>query len=176
MSLPSRIGSSPFLALTLGILSSAACSGDDGNGDGGVDAISASCMEATMHSDLAWLQEKIFTPSCSAFVSCHKGAALEAGGLSLEEGQVIPQTVNVDSMLFPQFKRIVPGNPENSYMMIILGKYDGPLDPDVGTMPYNNPKLCNEKLDAVDRWIRAGALAENPVDAGVDAPVDATVD
>lgn len=161
--------------LLLLLLSMAACSGDDGDGDGGVDAISASCMEATTHSDLAWLQEKVFTPSCSAFVSCHKGAALEAGGLSLEPGQVIPQTVNVDSTLFPQFKRVVPGNPANSYMVIILGGAPGPLDPEVGTMPYNNPKLCDEKIEAVKRWIAAGATEMESVDAGVDAPLDATV-
>ena len=161
---------------TLLILTMAACSGDDGNGDGGVDAISASCMEATTHSDLAWLQEKVFTPSCSAFVSCHKGAALEAGGLSLEPGQTIPQTVNIDSDLFPAFKRIVPGDPANSYMMIILGEFAGPLDPEVGTMPYNNPKLCQEKLDAVERWIMAGATEMESVDAGVDAPTDAAID
>jgi hypothetical protein len=54
---------------SLFVVTLASCGGDDGNGDGGVDAISASCMEATMHSDLSWLQEKVFTPSCSAFVS-----------------------------------------------------------------------------------------------------------
>lgn len=133
-----------------------ACGGGGDDDGGSPDAISASCMEATTHSDLAWLQEKVFTPSCSAFVSCHKGTALEAGGLSLEAGQVIPQNVNVDSTLFPQFKRIVPGNAANSYMMNILTG-DGPLDPEVGTMPYNNPKLCQEKLDAIERWINAGA-------------------
>jgi hypothetical protein len=161
---------------TLLLLTMAACGGDDGSGDGGVDAISASCMEATTHSDLAWLQEKVFTPSCSAFVSCHKGTALEAGGLSLEPGQTIPQTVNIDSDLFPQFKIIVPGNPANSYMMIILGEFAGPLAEDVGTMPYNNPKLCQEKLDAIERWIMAGATEMEAIDAGVDAPADATVD
>ena len=163
-------------ATLLALFSAASCSGDDGNGDGGVDAISVSCMEAVTHSDLAWLQEKVFTPSCSAFVSCHKGTALEAGGLSLEPGQTIPQTVNIDSDLFPAFKRIVPGDAPNSYMMIILGKFDGPLDSDVGTMPYNNPKLCQEKLDAVERWIAAGATENEAIDAGVDAPTDAPTD
>jgi len=150
-----------------------ACGGGEGGDDTQVDALSASCMEAVQHSDLAWLQEKIFTPSCSAFSACHKGAALEAGGLSLEPNQTIAQTVGVDSEMFPQYKRIVAGDPASSYMMIILGEYPGMLDPDVGTMPYNNPKLCQEKLDAVERWIMAGATATTPVDAGVDAPLDA---
>ena len=128
-----------------------------------------------MHSDYAWLQEKVFTPSCSAFNACHKGAALEAGGMSLEPGQTIPQNVNVDSTLFPTFKRIAPGDPANSYMMVILGGAEGPLDPDVGTMPYNNPLLCQEKVDAVRRWIANGAMETDPVDAGtgVDAGIDA---
>lgn len=133
-------------------------------------------MEATQHSDYAWLQEKVWGPSCSGFNACHKGAALEAGGLSLELGQTIPQTVNVDSDLFPQFKRIAPGDPVNSYMMIILGAVTGPIDPEVGKMPYNNPPLCQEKLDAVERWITNGAMETDPVDAGVDASTDAAVD
>jgi hypothetical protein len=131
-------------------------------------------MEATMHSDYAWLQEKVWGPSCSAFNACHKGAALEAGGLSLEDGQTIPQTVGVDSDLFPQFKRIAPGDPDNSYMVIILGGAPGPIDPEVGMMPYNNPPLCREKIDAVRRWITNGAMATEAVDAGVD--VDAATD
>ncbi len=155
-------------ALGLGLALAAAC----GNGDDGVDprpdAISASCMEATMHSDLTWLQENVFTPGCAGFNSCHRGAALEAGGLSLEEGDLLPQTVNVDSDLFPQFKRIAPGDPDNSYMVIIMGGAAGPLAPDVGTMPYNNPRLCNEKVDAVKRWIAAGATDGTAADAGVD--------
>jgi hypothetical protein len=158
------------------LLSIMACSGGGDDDSSTPDAVSATCMEATMHSDYDWLQEKVFGPSCSAFTACHKGQAMEAGGLSLELGQTIPQTVNVDSDLFPQFKRIVPGDPANSYMMIILGGAAGPLDADVGTMPYNNPKLCQQKIDAVGRWIEAGALEETPVDAGVDADIDATVD
>jgi hypothetical protein len=151
-----------------------ACPGGGDDDSGEPDAISATCMEATTHSDYEWLQEKVFTPSCSAFNSCHKGAALEAGGMSLEPAQTIPQNVGVDSELFPQFKRIAPGDPANSYMMIILGGANGPLDAEVGTMPYNNPRLCNEKIQAVGRWIEAGAMESQPLDAGVDAEVDAS--
>ncbi len=154
----------------------AACGGgDDG---GGVDAPpSVTCMEATMHSDYDWLQEKVFDVSCSGFNSCHKGAALEAGGLSLERGNTIPMTVNVDSDLFPQFKRILPGDPDNSYLYIIIGGAPGPIDPEVGAMPLNNPPLCQEKIDAVGRWITNGARETEAVDAGVDGdPVDAAID
>jgi hypothetical protein len=155
-----------------------ACSGGDDDQVGEDGGVSVTCMEATMHSDYDWIQEKVFTPGCAAFNSCHKGAALEAGGLSLEPGDTIPQTVNIDSDLFPQFKRIAPGDTANSYMMIILTGMGGPLDPEIGTMPLNNPRLCQQKIDAVGRWIAAGAMEENPVDAGVDsapAPIDAAI-
>ena len=37
--------------------------------------------------------------------------------------------------------------------MVILGAREGPLDPDVDTMPLRNPLLCGQKLEAVERWI-----------------------
>jgi hypothetical protein len=147
----------PALAavLTLG------CGGDDGGAqDSGPDAISPSCMEATQHSDLTWIQDRILQPSCAGFKSCHMGLAPDAGGLSLERGQTHRQLVNVDSEMFTQFKRVLPNDPANSYMMIILGQYPGPIDPDIGMMPYNSPLLCREKRDAIERWIMAGAPDE----------------
>lgn len=148
--------------LTLILFSVAACGGDDdGNRDSGPDAISASCREAMDHSDLTWIQDRVFQPSCAGFSACHMGTAPDAGGLSLERGQTHLQTVGVDSDLFPQFKRVVAGDPANSYMMIIMGQYPGPIDSKAGMMPYNSPLLCKEKRDAVERWIAAGALDES---------------
>jgi hypothetical protein len=117
----------------------------------------AVCLEATEHSDLAWLQDNLFTPSCASFNACHKGAALSAGGLSLEAGRTRDSMVNVASDLFPAFDMVVPGDPANSYLMIIMGQFDGPLADTIGTMPYQNPLVCTELRDAVQRWIEAGA-------------------
>ena len=147
---------SPLAALALVTL--VACGGGSDDDADSPDAVSPSCMEATSHSDLAWIQEKVFTPSCAGFSACHMGSALEAEGLNLEPGQSHTQLINVDSTLFPQFKRVVPGDPQNSYLMIIMGQFSGPLG-EGGTMPYNNPLLCKEKRDAVERWITMGAPA-----------------
>ncbi len=164
--------STAFLAI-LPIFLSAACDDDGGGGGGGdnpVDAaiedtvdsgfviadarpLSASCIEAMNHSDLEWIQDNIITPGCAAFSSCHKGAATQAGGLNLESGQTEASMVNVTSNLFTDWKMIVPGDPANSYLMVILGDEIGPLKDGVGTMPYNNPTLCKPKLDAVSRWV-----------------------
>ena len=115
--------------------------------------LSASCVEAMDKSDILWIQDNIFN-SCAAFSACH-GAVTPAGGLNLESGFAEAAMLNVDSVLFPEYKLVVPGDPENSYLMTILGAVDGPLSDDVGTMPYNNPTLCQPKLDAIGRWISA---------------------
>lgn len=138
------------------------CGGDGGEGDrdASIDAISPSCREAMDHSDLTWLQDRVFQPSCAGFTACHMGTAQEAGGLSLERGQTHRQMVGIDSGMFPQYERVTPGDPANSYLMIIIGQYPGPIDAKVGNMPYNSPLLCKEKRDAIERWIMAGAPDE----------------
>lgn len=138
----------------------AGCSngGGDSPPDARVDAgPSADCLEAVNHSDLAFIQSKIFTPGCASFASCHKGAALSAGGLNLEAGMARAAMVDKPSAIDSTKSLIKPGDPANSYLLIISGKYPGVIDPDVGTMPSRNPLLCREKLDAMDRWIAAGA-------------------
>jgi len=157
------------------VVAGGSCSDGGAGADAAIDGVSPSCMAALDHSDLPWLQANVFTPSCAAFSSCHMGAALEAGGLSLEEGQTHPQLVGIDSDLFPQFKRVAAGDPASSYLLVILGQRTGPIDPDVGTMPYNNPLLCQQKRDAIERWVTRGAL-ENEIDASIDAADDAAVD
>lgn len=137
------------------------CGGDDGgNQDAGIDALSPSCREALDHSDLTWIQDRILQPSCAGFTACHMGLAPDAGGLSLERGQSHRQLVGITSDLFPQFKRVVAGDAPNSYLMIIVGQYTGPIDAMAGTMPYRSTLLCKEKRDALERWILAGAPDE----------------
>jgi len=128
---------------------------DDGDNSVGPDAtaVSASCQEATEHSDLEWIQENILSTSCAAFNACHKGAALSAGGLNLESGTSEAAMLNTPSSRFPSFDLVVPGDPSSSYLMIIIGGEDGPIDPSVGTMPFNSPPLCDDKIDAIRRWI-----------------------
>ncbi len=129
-----------------------------GDADGGPpgDASSPTCAEATQHSDLTWIQDRIFSPSCAGFADCHRGATPPAG-LSLEPGRARANLVGVASVLFPSYRRVVPGDPQHSYLLVILGHVAGPLDPSIGTMPYGSPLLCVEKRQAIERWIAAGA-------------------
>jgi hypothetical protein len=116
---------------------------------------SVSCMEAENYSDLPSIQSEIFDKSCANFSVCHMGNASSAGGLNLEDGNSEANMVNIDSVRITDFKMVVPGDPDNSYLMVILGDVDGPITDGIGTMPFNNPILCKEKRDAIRRWIGA---------------------
>ena len=157
-----RAAGSLFLAasLTVGLTAcggSGGGSGADGGGGGPDAGVSPACMEATQHSDLAWIQDNVLTGSCALSASCHQGGAQAALGLNLESGMTEANTVGVVAKE-PKangLNIVEPGDPQNSYMMIILGQYgaDDPRLPAVGTMPYNSPMLCQEKRDAIQRWI-----------------------
>lgn len=144
-----------FLALPLVVLTNC---GDDG--PAGPDAAipdamppSASCLEADNHSDLEWIQTEIFNKGCASFSVCHMGAAASAGGLNLESGMAEAALINVDSDRIVDWKLVVPGDPDNSYLLAIMGAVEGPITEGIGTMPFNNPILCQQKLDAIRRWI-----------------------
>jgi hypothetical protein len=113
------------------------------------------CEDAAQHSDLAWIQEHVFTPSCISN-SCHGGAMPEVG-LSLEPDSARSQLVNHDSSTQSGWKRVVPGDAARSYLLVALGRGDGPMPRD-GYMPLGpSGPLCAPKVEAIQRWIVSGA-------------------
>jgi hypothetical protein len=138
--------------LIVSSLFGAACGGDDGGGtpDAG---LSAACQEATTRSDFEFVQEQVFSASCSLSASCHAGPAPQAG-LTLEEGSSEAALIGIQSTLEPDFNLVEPGDPDASYLLMILGRE--PLPPGVtitDPMPQANPPLCDEKIEAVARWV-----------------------
>jgi hypothetical protein len=110
------------------------------------------CEEAVYHSDLAWIQAKVFDVSCTT--KCH-GDSPPAAQLNLLPGQARAALVNVASTTHSGWKRVVPGSSASSMLMVQIGGEPGPsLE---GFMPWGMPKLCNEKIDAMRRWIAGGA-------------------
>jgi hypothetical protein len=163
-----RLDLSGFSSLaTLLLVSVVSCGGGDGGGgddggDDGGDEVSAVCMEATEHSDLEWIQDEIFTVNCAAFVSCHSGDANLARGLNLEAGNSEAALVGVPAQgeLAEGLRLVEPGQPDQSYLLVMLGQFgeDDPRIPrdaagDPITMPQDSPLLCQEKRDAIERWI-----------------------
>jgi hypothetical protein len=148
-----------------------ACSGDDGPVIDAAPAIDAppspTCLEANDHSDFTWIQDKVLRTSCANFMACHDSTQ-PAGNLDLTAANAYAELVNVPSFYFTDWMRVVPGDPDMSYLMVRMrchndpepdgtGCLPGPLDGG-SLMPPNSNKICQQKIDAIVRWIEAGAM------------------
>ncbi len=133
-----------------------------GNGLCTVDT-TAPCMAATTHSDLAWIEQNIFMASC-AFSGCHSSPT-DLGKLDLRAGMSHAALVGTTSQLETTRMLVVPNNVQASYLMLMLHDFDPAMatppgtPPGIGYMPLGSPELCCQKLQAVERWITAGAPA-----------------
>lgn len=130
---------------------------DAGNGKCEMST-SASCVDAAGHQELSWIQDNVFTKQCT-FSGCHNGENTKQGKIDLRSGHSFATLVNGDSMLMSGAKLVVPSDPSSSYLEVMLGIEKGTVDPTVGLMPQNTggELLCCQKLDAINRWITAGA-------------------
>jgi hypothetical protein len=141
---------------------------DDANTSGRSCKVStaAVCKEAETKSDFTWIKGKIFATNCFGS-SCHSGSTA-SGMLDLTDD---PYTalmgsdgLGTASNLDPPHKRIVAGDPASSYLFFIVHGLDNnraafPDPPStVGYMPMSNSTLCCQKIDALERWIMAGAM------------------
>jgi uncharacterized protein (TIGR03118 family) len=103
---------------------------------------------------LTQLQTDIFTPRCS---SCHTGGGASLpGSMNLSSvAATFAALVNVTSVENTARKRVLPGEPNNSY---IVNKLE---DNDIGAtarMPLGGPFLTQPMIDQVRTWISEGAL------------------
>jgi len=101
------------------------------------------------------IQKEIFNESCNAS-SCH-GSGMK-GSLSLMPGKSYAQLIGVpgagDKHDAPPFLRVKPGSPDSSFLLIKLIAPDS----DQGEiMPKGNDRLSPHQVDAIKRWILAGA-------------------
>ena len=110
---------------------------------------SPKCEEAKSHSDLAWLQTNVFTPSCT-FSGCHVGSATTAGHLTLEPGHAHDQLVGMASTSASTWKRVVAGDPSKSYLLVALGHIAGPKPTD-GLLDNADAPFDRATLRMLDR-------------------------
>ena len=121
------------------------------------------CVAATTHSDLAWIEQNIFMASC-AFSGCHDSPT-DLGKLDLRPGMSHAALVGTMSKLETTRMLVTPNNVPASYLMLMLHDFDPAMAsppgtmPGVGYMPQGAPELCCQKLQAIERWIMAGAPA-----------------
>ena len=100
---------------------------------------------------LTSLQTSIFSPKCG-IPGCHATPSPEQG-MDLTEGHTYAFTVGVDSNELSGFKRVVPGNPADSYLYMKLAG-----DPRIvgERMPFGG-MLTAAEIEGVRQWIDAGA-------------------
>jgi len=101
-------------------------------------------------SKLSDIQSKVFNTSC-ALSGCH-GSTNNQANLLLTEGNSFSNLVNVQSVLFSQFKRVVPDSSSKSLIIKIL---KGEVSP---RMPFNREPLSAATIDSIAKWIDNGAL------------------
>lgn len=102
---------------------------------------------------LSQIEQTTFVRSCSLSTSCHAGASA-AGGLDLKTG-AFEHLVNARSMQAPSKMRVVPGDPDASYLFEKITNNK----PTVGKrMPPNSDPLPDEEIEMIREWIAGGAL------------------
>ncbi len=108
----------------------------------------AACAPAPPLSDV---EAKVFARGC-VFSSCHAANGSPAGGLSLS-GSTFDKLVNVKSTLAPQKPRVVPFDPEQSFLFEKIAQDK----PSAGMrMPPGQP-LAEDEIAMIRAWIVAGA-------------------
>jgi hypothetical protein len=131
--------------------------------------VAASCDEKlsdltgptpSLEPTFASIQHEIFNATDSsgrlACTNCHSNQGRNpSGGMNLLEGLSYTQLVGVASSGKPGAVRVIPGDPENSY---IIAKLEGRADIAGVRMPRGNgPYLTEGQLLVIKRWIANGA-------------------
>lgn len=98
------------------------------------------------------VHERVFQVSC-VFSTCHKGGPSPAGEMSLERDEAHAALVEVPASMAAGKVRVVPGDPEASYL---IEKLTAPMPAAGETMPPDAP-LEADRIELVRQWIEAGA-------------------
>ena len=102
---------------------------------------------------LASIQANVFNPSC---IVCHAGANAPQG-LRLDVANSFTNLVGVASRQDSSFLRVMPGNPDLSY---VIQKLEGTAS--VGEqMPLGGPPVPQATINFVRQWITDGALPDS---------------
>lgn len=115
-------------------------------------AVTVTVSNVAVAVTLAQLQANIFSPRCA---SCHTGVGTALPGVMnlTSAAASFAALVNVASINEPTFRRVLPGDANNSY---IVHKLEGTQL--VGArMPFGGPFLNQATIDQVRAWISAGA-------------------
>jgi hypothetical protein len=120
---------------------------DDGGNGGGNGGGSAMGFAAEV--------QPIFTANC-AFSGCHAGAS-PAQGMNLSAGQAYANIVNVAANEAAGLMRVLPGQPDSSYLVHKIQGTQSTVGGSGGRMPLGASALSQTQIDTIRRWITDGA-------------------
>ncbi len=142
-----------------------ACDGGDGTGLPPAGPLGPSFSE---------IQANVFTLTC-ATTGCHFGAGAPQG-LRLDAASSFALLVGVPSTEESSVLRVVPGDPDNSYL---IQKLEGNASSGQ-QMPLNAPALPQSTIDVIRQWISDGAIddrlpATDPIRVTSLSPVPGSI-
>jgi mono/diheme cytochrome c family protein len=101
-------------------------------------------------------QEKIaplFRGKCG---TCHL-TGTEAGNIQLTPDQAIAAIVDVASLEAPKYKRVAPGDPDSSYLVMKIEGTHIEHGGSGATMPFAASPLSAQEIADIRQWIKEGA-------------------
>ncbi len=113
-------------------------------------------LEPTFSSIQAEIFESTDSAGRSACTNCHSATGRNpVGGLNLDHAAAYANLVNVPVREKPGAIRVIPGDPDNSYL---IKKLEGASDIAGRRMPFNGPPyLTDGQIQIIRRWIQIGA-------------------
>jgi mono/diheme cytochrome c family protein len=107
---------------------------------------------APLQPTFSSIRTQVFQVWC---VACHTGVGRSPdGGLRLDASAAYGELVNVQSTGKPEAGRVVPGDPDRSYL---IHKLEGRADIEGSRMPLGGPFLVQTDIDVIRTWIAQGA-------------------
>ncbi len=108
---------------------------------------------APLAPTLASIQANVFSIDCAAS-GCHGGAGAQQG-MRLDRGFSAANLICVSVPRDPSKIRVIPGDPDGSF---IIQKLEGRPAPLLGDqMPQGGPYLDQSTIDVIRQWIKDGA-------------------
>ena len=141
----------------LALAAGAASLGCPGNGVG-LDANGNPIGSASSCTDSICFErdvQPILTANC-ALSGCHAGTTPQQGE-SLVDGLAYQNIVNVASHEVPGMKRVLPFQPDSSYMVHKIQGVQASVGGSGGQMPLGLTPLTAQQIAIIRAWITAGA-------------------
>jgi hypothetical protein len=134
-------------------------------------ANTGTCDSGKFDSTFAAIQKVIFEGHNCTNDMCHGAAVM--GGLDLRAGVAYENLIEVRSKNSKLF-RVMPGEPGESFLFNKLraASMPGSIEVEGSPMPSGLPPLSSDHLEAVRRWVEAGAPREGSIGDSVTGRSD----